>query len=78
MDFYKLSSHDVLARLKTSRMGLGEDETLRRREEFGLNELETKSAVNPFIIFISQFKSFIIYILLFAVVFSIIIGNTSI
>lgn len=56
-------------------MGLGEDEALRRHQEYGLNELETKSEISPFFIFISQFKSFIIYILLFAVVFSIIIGE---
>ncbi|MDT8318248.1 MAG: cation-translocating P-type ATPase [bacterium] len=75
MDFYKLSSDDVLSRLKTSRLGLGEDEALRRQGEFGLNELETKSKVYPLFIFLSQFKSFIIYILLFAVTFSIIIGE---
>ena len=75
MDFYKLSVDDILSKLKTSPMGLEEDEASRRQQEDGLNELETKSKINPFFIFISQFKSFIIYILLFAVAFSIIIGE---
>lgn len=57
MDFYKLSVDDVLSRLKTSRLGLGDDEALRRHGKFGLNELETKSKVNPFVIFSVSLKN---------------------
>ncbi len=44
MEFYKLSVDDVLSRLKTSRLGLGEDKAGVRQGEFSLNELETRSA----------------------------------
>ena len=73
MDFYNISVDDALSGLKATRLGLGKDEVCKRQQEYGLNELETKSKVNPFLVFISQFKSFIIYILLFAVAFSLLI-----
>jgi len=73
VDFYNVSAQDVLSALKTTRLGLSKDEARKRQEKYGLNELDTKSKIYPFIIFINQFKSFIIYILLFAVVFSLII-----
>ncbi|MBU0731192.1 MAG: cation-translocating P-type ATPase [Proteobacteria bacterium] len=75
MNYYRSSVEEVLTGLKTSKSGLSEEEANKRQEEYGLNELETKSAINPLLIFISQFKSFIIYILLFAVVFSLVIGE---
>jgi len=55
--------------------GLTGSKAEERLLAIGSNELETKTAINPLMIFISQFKSFIIYILLFAVVFSVVIGE---
>ncbi|PLX99157.1 MAG: cation-translocating P-type ATPase, partial [Desulfuromonas sp.] len=43
--------------------------------QYGLNQLETKSGINPLMVFLDQFKSFIIYILLFAIFFSLLIGE---
>ncbi len=55
--------------------GLSGAEAAQRRETFGPNRLRTKKPVSPWVIFLNQFKSFIIYLLLCAVVFSILIGE---
>ena len=73
MDFYNQSSDKILNLFDTDKnKGLSKNQVLRQREEHGLNELTIKKKVNPIKIFFSQFKSFIIYILLFAVVITII------
>ncbi|OIN89396.1 hypothetical protein AUJ40_02015 [Candidatus Berkelbacteria bacterium CG1_02_42_45] len=50
--------------------GLSEAEALKRREKFGENVLREKKGPSPFYIFISQFKSPLIYVLLFAAIIS--------
>jgi len=75
MGYHNLEVSDVLNTLETSSDGMSEKEVLRRQIIHGLNEIETTSRKNPFIIFLNQFKSFIIYILLFAVFFSVLIGE---
>lgn len=55
--------------------GLSNAEAQKRLRSEGPNELETRTSINPLLIFIGQFRSFIIYILLFAVVFSVLIGE---
>lgn len=73
MKYYNESIDVVLTELNTSEAGLTDEEVLIRRDSFGRNELQTKTGVHPLLIFISQFKSFIIYILLFAVSVSLLI-----
>ncbi|MCD6388330.1 MAG: cation-translocating P-type ATPase [Desulfobulbaceae bacterium] len=75
MNFYQKTVEDSLAGLETTPVGLNEKEIHARQQKYGLNELKTETAFNPLAIFFSQFKSFIIYILLFAVAFSLIIGE---
>lgn len=75
MDFYQTSVKDIFLQLETDSAGLTSEEAACRLQQYGLNELETKTTINPLLIFIDQFKSFIIYILLFAVVFSLLIGE---
>ncbi len=71
-NFYNLDSKDVLEHFKVNKEeGLDGHKVTNRRQLFGLNELESKKRLNPIILFLNQFKSFIIYILLFAVVVSI-------
>lgn len=72
---YRQTPEELFVELKTSRQGLTGQEADQRLAEHGYNELQTKTGINPLLIFINQFKSFIIYILLFAVVFSLIIGE---
>jgi Ca2+-transporting ATPase len=75
MEFYRQSIAEIFTELNTQPVGLAADEAQRRLDKYGFNVLETQSTVRPLHIFINQFKSFIIYILLFAVLFSLLIGE---
>ena len=67
--------NDVLTSLKTNgETGLTAEEVNRRIEEFGYNELESKSKKRFFQIFFAQFKSFMIIILLIAAAISGVVG----
>lgn len=75
MHYSQQTGKQVLADLESRADGLSREEVQERLLQHGPNILETAEAVNPFLLFLGQFKSFIIYILLFAVVFSIFIGE---
>lgn len=70
-----LSSQAVMERLDTSLSGLAPEEVEQRRQRFGPNSLESKPPVSAWRILLNQFTSFIIYLLLFAVLFSVLIGE---
>jgi len=75
VDFYRKPVDEIFSLLDVIPAGLSSEEAMLRVEIHGYNELETETSINPLTIFINQFKSFIIYILLFAVVFSLLIGE---
>lgn len=75
MDFYRRPVDEIFPLLETRPTGLSDEEAGLRLAAHGYNELETRTSINRLAIFIDQFKSFIIYILLFAVVFSLLIGE---
>ncbi|MFX1288095.1 MAG: cation-translocating P-type ATPase [Promethearchaeota archaeon] len=54
--------------------GISEVEAQARLEKYGKNELVKEKGKTPLQIFIGQFKSFLVYLLFFAIVISIIIG----
>jgi P-type Ca2+ transporter type 2C len=68
--WHSLDKKEVLERLKTSEDGLSDDEALKRLKQYGKNELKQIHRINPFMIFIEQFKSVFILILFAAAVFS--------
>lgn len=70
-----LSSQVVMERLHTSPRGLNLKEADNRRHHFGANSLKSKPPVSAWRILLNQFTSFIIYLLLFAVLFSLLIGE---
>jgi len=72
---YRLDTDEVLAVVGSSPQGLSSSEAKLRLEKDGPNELQRYRKVSALGIFFSQFKSFIIYILLFATAFSILIGE---
>jgi Ca2+-transporting ATPase len=65
----------VFQALATSEAGLDAAEVLERRRRHGRNEIDSSDGPHPWRILADQFKSFIIYILLFAVVFALAIGE---
>lgn len=75
MDFYREEVEDIYSNLKTSEKGLSQIQAKARLEKNGLNELKTEVKISRIKIFVNQFKSFIIYILIFAVLLSITLNH---
>jgi len=74
-NFYNQDIHEVTSQLKTSETaGLTTAEVKRRLEEFGYNQLISKRKKSFFKMFIGQFKSFMIIILLLAAAISGVVG----
>src|SRR3989344_8087865 len=72
INFYNKSVKEVLDSFKVEpKKGLDENEVKLRLGQYGYNELKEKKRLSKFKIFIEQFKSFIVYILLFALAISI-------
>lgn len=77
MEYYLQSSENTFEELSSSPEGISESEAKQRLEKDGPNELDTETKINKLKILINQFKSFIIYIMLFALVLSLILGEYS-
>ncbi len=72
---YSKKLDDVFAELSVTANGLTNAEALARQQKYGLNVLKAKKAISPIEIFIAQFKSFVVGILLVAVIISVILGE---
>jgi len=73
--YYTLNIEEVLKSLKSSEKGLTEEEAKEKLEKYGLNEIEKRKRITPIQIFVRQFTSFIVIILLAAIVISLLIGE---
>ncbi len=72
---HSITYEDVAEKLKTSSdVGLTSNDAQERIEKYGRNELIKEKGKTALQIFISQFKDFLIYLLMFAILISIIIG----
>ena len=71
--YYQKKAEQVLKELGTSTSGLSDSEAKKRLEKYGPNEIKEEKKISPLKIFLSQFKSFIVYILVAAVIISVII-----
>src|SRR3989344_4279784 len=72
---YSIDGKSVLSELKTSINGLTEDEAARRLTESGPNQLKEKKKDSPVKLLLAQFNNFLVWILLAAVIFSVILGD---
>ncbi|HDS16770.1 MAG TPA: cation-translocating P-type ATPase [Proteobacteria bacterium] len=72
---YQKTATELFAELVCDGQGLSETEATARLEKYGFNRLREMPPPHPLRIFLEQFKSFIIYILLFAVAFALAIGE---
>jgi Ca2+-transporting ATPase len=68
--WHALEPDTVLSLLDTSRNGLGEEEAKSRLEQYGLNELKEEKKTTPLEIFMNQFKSILIVILIVSAIVS--------
>lgn len=72
---YNQKIEDVFTNLKASKKGLTTHQAEQRLHKYGFNELETKEGIHPLKIFIQQFASPLIWILLGALAVSIFLGE---
>ena len=75
VNYYNLSISDTIKSIDTSQTGLTEEEARQRLEKYGVNELKQRDKISPFQILIRQFISTIVFILLAALVISLLIGE---
>lgn len=76
-DYHAHSVDEVLSKLQSHQQGLSLEEVQSRREQFGWNRLAIEKPPNWLTIFICQFKSPLIYILLCALIISLLIQEWS-
>ncbi|MFW6150056.1 MAG: cation-translocating P-type ATPase [Chloroflexota bacterium] len=70
-----MSIDEVLKRLGSKRSGLSHGQAQERLEQYGPNELQRKKKTPPIVVFLRQFLSPLIYVLLAAAVISFIMGH---
>ncbi len=71
----ELEAKQVLKELQTSEKGLSEQEAQARLLKYGTNELKEEKKISPIEIFLNQFKSILVIILIGATIFSAAIGE---
>ena len=75
INWHNFTAEEALGKLETNRNGLSEAEAAQRLERYGPNELEEKGRTSRLVLFLQQFASPLIYILLIAAVIEFVIGN---
>lgn len=77
MKYYNQSISEILQQFNTTHEGLSTSESQKRLMEVGLNELQEKKKIPTWMLFLNQFKDFMIIILITAAVFSGIVGDST-
>ena len=75
MRWHQKEISQVIEELGTSLNGLSQTEAQKRLEEYGPNELQEKEKKSPFIMFLDQFKDFLIIVLICAAVIAGVVGK---
>jgi P-type Ca2+ transporter type 2C len=75
--YHSITAEESIEKLSSGKEGLTSDEADRRIEEYGRNELPEKGGTNPFLLFIKQFKDFLILILVIAAAIAWWAGHTA-
>jgi Ca2+-transporting ATPase len=75
MSFHQLSVSDTISELRSSLQGLTSEEALARLKTHGPNELVEKKRKGPLMMFLDQFKDFMILVLIAAAAISGVIGE---
>jgi Ca2+-transporting ATPase len=77
MNWHQRDIEDVLDELRSSRTGLSADEVLKRLEDHGPNVITEEKKKGSFMMFLDQFRDFMILVLIAAAVISGVIGEFS-
>lgn len=76
-EFYHLKSDEVFLSINSSEKGLSNDEAKKRLAKYGQNILGEEKPCSRLIIFLSQFKSPLIYVLIAAAILSFLAGEVT-
>lgn len=74
-DFFSRSTQEVLNALDATEQGLTSDEVQKRQENYGYNELAEAKRKSALQVFLSQFKDFLVIILIAAATISAFLGE---
>ncbi len=74
-DYYLKAIEELFDFFKTSLNGLSEESVKERQAKYGFNELPAAKKKSTFLIFLKQFKSVFIYVLIFAALVSLFVGK---
>ena len=74
-EFYQMNTDEVIQKLESNRNGLKEKEVRERLKKYGFNELKEKERISALTIFLSQFKNFLVIILIIATIISAVFGE---
>src|SRR3990170_4363095 len=77
MRWHQKDIKDIFDELQTSPQGLSEVEARKRLEKYGPNLLKEIKKKTPFMMFLDQFKDFMILVLIAAAIISGIIGEAT-
>ena len=72
---YQMEPNESLEAVKSSETGLSSSEAEQRMQQYGKNELQAKIQVPVWLVFLSQFKELLIFILILGGLISFFIGN---
>ncbi len=76
MKFHEMSRNDVEEALNTDlSLGLSDEDVNKRRKQYGYNELEEGEKQSALLLFLSQFKDFMVLVLLAATLISGLLGE---
>ncbi|KAA0564123.1 cation-translocating P-type ATPase [Bacillus sp. CH30_1T] len=76
MKFHEMRQEDIEQSLNTNYLeGLSTDDVAKRREQFGYNQLEEAEKQSALLLFFSQFKDFMVLVLLAATLISGLLGE---
>ena len=73
--FHSLETKEVIEKLNSKFSGLTSEEAKRRLEKYGYNEIKKFKRLTPFQLFLRQFTSFLVLILIAAIIISLLIGE---
>ena len=75
MNPYQMKKEDVLKMLGTDENGLTQNQAKENQKKYGKNELAEGKKKNPFILFLEQYKDFLVIILIIAAILSGVLGD---
>ncbi|MDT8337015.1 MAG: calcium-translocating P-type ATPase, PMCA-type [Candidatus Izemoplasmatales bacterium] len=75
MEYFSKKKNDILNELNVNpKQGLSDSEVVARQEQYGLNQLRESKKKTLFMMFIDQFKDFLVIILIVAAIVSVVVG----